>query len=125
MKQSLSDEAGAGSLLQVEVAFATPEKQVILKLQVPPGTTVAEAIDASGVRHQFAGIEAQPVVGIFSRKVPLDCKLADGDRVEIYRPLLIDPKQSRRQRVEQQRVERQRAGQQRFGPAGVRGKKHH
>jgi hypothetical protein len=100
-------------MLQVEVAYATPKKQVILKLQVLPGTTVAGAIEASLVRQQFAEIGLNPVVGIFSRKVSLDYQLASGDRVEIYRPLLADPKLARRQRVEQQRAEQQRVAQQR------------
>jgi len=119
-----SEDRMAG-MLQVEVAYATPGRQLILKLQVLPGTTVAEAIEASGLRQQFAEIGPHPVVGIFSCKVPLDYKLGGGDRVEIYRPLLIDPKLSRRQRVEQQRVEQQRAGQQRAEQARIRGKKHH
>jgi len=114
-----SEDRMAG-MLQVEVAYATPGRQLILKLQVLPGTTVAEAIEASGLRQQFAEIGPHPVVGIFSCKVPLDYKLGGGDRVEIYRPLLIDPKLSRRQKVEQQRAGRQRAEQ-----ARIRGKKHH
>lgn len=125
LKQPFRDGGGAGSLLQVEVAYATPEKQVILQLQVPPGTTVAEAIEASGVRQQFAEIDKQPVVGIFSYKVPLEHQIAGGDRVEIYRPLLLDPKLSRRLKVEQQRSEQKRAGQLRRGQPRVRGKKHH
>jgi len=109
--KSPSEDAVAAGGLAVEVAYATPVRQVILRLQVPPGTTVAEAIDASGVREQFAEIGAHPVVGIFSCKVALDHVLASGDRVEIYRPLLVDPKQSRRQRAELQRNSQQRSGQ--------------
>jgi len=116
----MEPEDHTADMLQVEVAYATPDRQLILKLQVPPGTSVAGAIEASGVRQQFAEIGPHPVVGIFSCKVPLDYQLAGGDRVEIYRPLLVDPKLSRRQRVEQQR-----AGQQRAQQARVSGKKHH
>ncbi len=109
MKQASSDDGGSIQLLPVEVAYATPAKQVILQLHVPPGTTVAEAIAASGVRQQFAEIDEQPVVGIFSCKVALDYKLASGDRVEIYRPLQVDAKQSRRLKAEQQRAEQKKA----------------
>jgi uncharacterized protein len=107
--QSPSADAVAGEALTVEVAYATPGRQVILRVQVPPGTTVAQAIDASGVRQRFTDIGAHPPVGIFSRKIALDHVLASGDRVEIYRPLLLDPKQSRRQKAELQRRSQQRS----------------
>jgi putative ubiquitin-RnfH superfamily antitoxin RatB of RatAB toxin-antitoxin module len=92
--------------LVVEVAYATPGLQLIMKVQIPPGTTVEQAIDASGIRGQFPQIEAQPVVGIFSRKVPLDHPLSAGDRVEIYRPLTADPKEARRQKAAQDKASR-------------------
>lgn len=90
----------AGEYLRVEVAYATPERQLLVSLRVAPGCTVAKAIEASGIREQFPGLEAQAgAVGIFSRKVALEERLRDGDRVEIYRPLLADPKEARRQRA--------------------------
>jgi len=91
-------------LMDVEVAYALPQKQVIAKVTVRQGTTVTEAIEASGIRQLFPGIEAQPVVGIFSRKVSLDHPLQDGDRVEIYRPLLADPKEVRRRKAEEHKA---------------------
>jgi len=91
-------------LMDVEVAYALPQKQVIAKVTVALGTTVAEAIEASGIRKLFPGIEAVPVVGIFSRKVSLDYLLQAGDRVEIYRPLLADPKEVRRRKAEEQKL---------------------
>jgi hypothetical protein len=88
------------STIRVEVAFATPGKQTLLSIEVPRDCTVAEAIDLSGIREEFPEIGMEPeAVGIFSRKVPLDHRLHDGDRVEIYRPLLADPKEMRRQRA--------------------------
>ena len=96
--------------LDVEVAYATPQRQLIVKLRVAPGTTVAGAIDASAIRGQFPEIEPLPVTGIFSRKVPLDHVLAGGDRVEIYRPLLADPKDARRAKVEVARAARKKHG---------------
>jgi len=86
----------------VEVAYATPERQEIVSVELPVGTSVAEAIQRSGLRNRFPGLEIDPAgVGIFSRKVPLDQVLEDGDRVEIYRPLLVDPRDSRRERAGQ------------------------
>jgi putative ubiquitin-RnfH superfamily antitoxin RatB of RatAB toxin-antitoxin module len=121
---SPSTDAVAGEALTIEVAYATPGRQVILRVQVPPGTTVAQAIDASGVRQRFADISAHPPVGIFSCKVALDHVLASGDRVEIYRPLLLDPKQSRRQKAELQRRSQQRPEQQRSDKQRSARKKH-
>lgn len=92
--------------LAVEVAYATPGRQLIVKLRLAPGATVAEAIEASALRGQFPEIEPQPVAGIFSKKVSLDHELSSGDRVEIYRPLLADPKEARRQKVAQERASR-------------------
>jgi putative ubiquitin-RnfH superfamily antitoxin RatB of RatAB toxin-antitoxin module len=90
--------------IRIELAFARPDKQLILSLAVTPGTTVAEAIEQSSIRKEFPEIEAEPAaVGIFSRKVPLDHVLRAGDRIEIYRPLIADPKEVRRQRARQLR----------------------
>ncbi len=91
------------SLIPVEVAYATPARQAVLQIKVPSGCTVAEAIERSSIRGQFPDIRIDPdAVGIFSRKVPLDHVLQAGDRVEIYRPLLADPKETRRRRAGKQ-----------------------
>ena len=88
------------SRIDVEVAYATPEKQRIVALAVEDGCTVKEAIERSSIREEFPGLEVNPgAVGIFSRKVSLDHRLRNGDRVEIYRPLIADPKESRRARA--------------------------
>ncbi len=84
----------------VEVAYASPRKQLILRLDVPEGCTVGEAIERSEIRRHFPELEVDPsAVGIFSRKVSLQKVLRQGDRVEIYRPLIADPKEVRRQRA--------------------------
>jgi putative ubiquitin-RnfH superfamily antitoxin RatB of RatAB toxin-antitoxin module len=86
--------------MEIVVAYATPEKQVLIRIEAPPGCTVAEAIDLSGVRTEFPDIEINPLaLGIFSRKVSPGYVLSDGDRVEIYRPLIADPKEMRKQRA--------------------------
>ena len=86
--------------IRVEVVYATPEKQSLFRLNVPPGCTAAEAIDRSGIRDAFPGMVVNPKnIGVFSRKVSPDYLLADGDRVEIYRPLIADPKEQRKKRA--------------------------
>lgn len=86
--------------LHIEVAYALPKQQVLLQLDVPPGTTVEAAIQQSGVLEKFPEIDlAQNKVGIFSKVVALDTPLRDRDRIEIYRPLIADPKEIRRQRA--------------------------
>ena len=89
--------------IPVEIAYATPEKQVILSLTVSPGTTVEQAIEQSAIREEFPDMKKQPAgVGIFSRKVALDHVLREGDRIEIYRPLIADPKEVRRERAKKE-----------------------
>lgn len=88
--------------IAVEVAYALPGVQRIYALQVPAGATVREAIEQCGVLREFAGIDLhRQKVGIFGKVVKLDQMLRAGDRVEIYRPLIADPKQARRQRAAQ------------------------
>ena len=91
--------------LELEVAYATPEKQLIISLQVPKGLSVSEVIELSEIRLSFPEIEANPTVGIFSHKVPLDYQPSTGERIEIYRPLIADPKEIRRQKAELEREE--------------------
>lgn len=95
------DKSGAESrTIVVEVACATAKKQVVLRVELPAGGTVAEAIERSGIRAQFPGLIVDPAaVGIFSRKTDMEQALRAGDRVEIYRPLIADPKEVRRQRA--------------------------
>jgi len=97
--------------LNVEVAYARPDTQVIKTLLVDPATQVRTAIELSGVLEQFPEIHLDEVkVGIFSKVVPLDQVLREGDRVEIYRPLIADPKEVRRQRAAQGKSMRKGAG---------------
>lgn len=88
-------------VIGIELAYALPTQQVLLKLEVPGGATVEDAIRNSGVLVQFPEIDlvSKNKVGIFSKLVPLDTVLRDKDRVEIYRPLIADPKEIRRQRA--------------------------
>ena len=87
-------------MINIEVAWGDPEKQVLLALEVESGTTLIEAIELSGIREQVAQLEIDPGrLGIFSRKKPPEFVLREGDRVEIYRPLTADPKEIRRKRA--------------------------
>ncbi|AOE49272.1 RnfH family protein [Kangiella sediminilitoris] len=92
--------------LHVEVAYALPDKQTILQLEIDPNITVREAIHQSGILEQYPEIDLNiQKVGIFSKLAKLDDYLHDGDRIEIYRPLLIDPKEVRKQRAEKAKQE--------------------
>ena len=88
------------ALIEVEVAYATPEQQVILALKMPEGTTVEQAIHASGLLSRFPEIDGTDLkAGIFGVVCKLDQPVKQADRVEIYRPLIHDPKEARRQRA--------------------------
>lgn len=84
--------------LTVEVAYATPEQQLIVPVEVPVGTTAAEAVRLSGIEEHFPEIDLElNRIGIFGKKIKGDRELLAGDRVEIYRPLKADPKVVRRE----------------------------
>lgn len=90
------------TLIHVEVVFATPTKQQIVALQVAAGTSVREAALKSGLDAQFEGLDlAKANLGVFGKAVakPEETAVSDGDRVEIYRPLIADPKEVRKQRA--------------------------
>jgi putative ubiquitin-RnfH superfamily antitoxin RatB of RatAB toxin-antitoxin module len=87
--------------LQVQVCYATPERQILLDLSVPEGTSLQDAITQSGILSQAPEIDlGLSRVGIFGKLRALDTVLRAQDRIEIYRPLIADPKESRRKRAE-------------------------
>ena len=84
----------------VEVAYALPEEQVIISIKVPTIFNVQQAIEKSGIQKKFPSIDlSKNKVGIFGKKTKLDHPLNDRDRIEIYRPLILDPKEMRRKRA--------------------------
>ena len=90
--------------MRVEVAHATPDRQVVLDVVVPEGCTLEDAIDRSGIRGAFPDLVVDfGAVGIFGRKVEPGQVLRAGERVEIYRPLIADPREARRRRAEQKK----------------------
>jgi putative ubiquitin-RnfH superfamily antitoxin RatB of RatAB toxin-antitoxin module len=79
--------------MKVGIAYAIPKHQVWLTVDVPEGATLRDAVERSGILQQFPEIDLEhQKVGVFGKLVALDSKLEDGDRVEIYRPLVADPK---------------------------------
>ena len=96
LKESMVDS------IKIEVAYALPDKQKILRLSVPQGSTVYEGAKRSGIDQFFPSIDFDTAdMGIFGKAVknPKQELLREGDRIEIYRPLLIDPKQARMNRA--------------------------
>ena len=89
----------AETLLDIEVVYALPDEQALVALSVPRGTTAGEAVERSGLAARFPEIAVGAKLGVFGKVVAPDTPLASGDRVEIYRPLLADPKQARRGRA--------------------------
>ena len=88
--------------IQIEVAYARPDQQLLLPVRVAAGSTVAQVIEASGVLAKFPEIDlAQNKVGIFGKLTKLDTVVRERDRIEIYRALIADPKEVRRQRAEE------------------------
>ena len=90
--------------LSIEVCYALANEQALIAVDLPEGATLQQAIDASGILQRYPQIDlGKQKVGVFGKLKPLDTVLADHDRVEIYRPLLVDPKLSRQRRVEKTR----------------------
>lgn len=86
--------------LAVEVAYADAERQDLVSVILRPGATVRDAIDESAIAEAFPEVDLSIMsVGIWGRVVSRDHELADGDRVEIYRPLAVDPREARRRRA--------------------------
>ena len=90
--------------LSIEVCYALANEQTLIAVELPEGATVQQALDTSGILQRYPQIDlGTQKVGVFGKLKPLDAVLADHDRVEIYRPLLVDPKLSRQRRVEKTR----------------------
>ncbi|MDD2761769.1 MAG: RnfH family protein [Methylomonas sp.] len=87
--------------MRVEVAYAAADRQAIIEIELPLGSTVEQAIQASGILEQFSEIDCtRQKVGIFSQVCKLQQTIQDGDRIEIYRPLIQNPMDARRKRAE-------------------------
>lgn len=99
------------SEMLVEVAYALPQQQVIIPVKVSEGATAEQAVQASGILKKFPEIDlAQNKLGIFGKLTKNDTVLRERDRVEIYRPLIADPKEVRRQRAAEGKVMKKGGG---------------
>lgn len=111
----MANEAG---LLRISVCHAGPASVWQRALALPAGSTVGDAVAACGFAAAFPGQDAWAMgVGVFGKLCQADTLLANGDRIEIYRPLAFDPKVSRRRRAEHRRAKAARLGRER--PAGL------
>ena len=87
--------------ITVEIAYALPEQQLIITIQIPERSSIENAIQTSGILQRFPEIDLNMnKVGIFGKLAKLETSLRDMDRIEIYRPLIVDPKAVRRNRAE-------------------------
>ncbi len=103
----MSEETlGDASAIRIEVAYADEQVQLLRVARVPARATVRQAIDASKILEALPRAFVLTQVGIFSRIVSLDEEVGEGDRVELYRPLKLDPKEARRQRAAARRPQR-------------------
>lgn len=99
-------------VMRVEVAYARLEKQELFSVTLPFGATVRDAVEAAGVLAKYAEIDlAKNKLGVFGKLVKPDTLLRDHDRVEIYRPLIADPKEVRRQRAAEGKQMKKGAGE--------------
>lgn len=103
-----SSDAGT---IHVEVLFALPQRQELIRLELPAGSTVQQAVEASGLLRKYPEIDlSQNKLGIYAKLCKAETGLRDRDRVEIYRPLLADPKEIRRQRAAEGKTMKKGAG---------------
>ncbi len=95
---------GETGAIRVEVVYALPGEQALVALEMPAGATVGDAIEASRLVQRFPDIDpARCKAGIFGRVTSIGTVLQEGDRVEIYRPLIAEPKEARRRRAGRKR----------------------
>ena len=98
--------------LSIEVVYALPRKQELVQLTLPAGCTVQQAIEASGLKLKYPEIDlVKNKVGVFGKLTKLDTPLRDRDRVEIYRPLIADPKEVRKKRAEEGKAMKKGGGE--------------
>ena len=99
-------------LIQIEVCYPLATKQEVVSLKVPAGTTVQAAIEASGLLAKYPEIDLKKnKLGIWNKLAKVDAVLRDKDRVEIYRPLIADPKEVRKQRAAEGKIMKKGAGE--------------
>jgi putative ubiquitin-RnfH superfamily antitoxin RatB of RatAB toxin-antitoxin module len=97
--------------IQLEITYAKPDRQEIVSLKLPEGSTIQQAIEASGLLQRHPEIDlAKAKVGIYGKLSRMDTVVRERDRVEIYRPLIADPKEVRKQRAAEGKVMKKGGG---------------
>lgn len=97
--------------MKIEVVYALPHKAELVRLDLPEGATVAQAVEASGLQQKYPDIDLKKnKFGIYAKLAKADAVLRDKDRIEIYRPLIADPKEVRKQRAAEGKVMKKGAG---------------
>jgi len=98
--------------INIEVVYALPMEQTLLKQSVPVGTTVMEGVKLCGILEKYPEIDLNTnKLGIFGKLTKADTVLRDKDRIEIYRPLIADPKEVRRKRAEEGKIMKKGGGE--------------
>ncbi|MCX7155299.1 MAG: RnfH family protein [Rhodocyclales bacterium] len=98
--------------IHVEVVYATPERQEVIGISLPEGSTAGQAIEASGLLAKHPEIDlTKNKLGIYAKLAKIDTALRDRDRVEIYRPLIADPKEVRKQRAAEGKAMKKGSGE--------------
>jgi putative ubiquitin-RnfH superfamily antitoxin RatB of RatAB toxin-antitoxin module len=104
-------EINMAEMINVEVCYALPEKAQLVSVKLPSGATLQQALEASGLLQKHPEIDLKKnKFGIFAKLSKVDSVLRDKDRVEIYRPLIADPKEVRKQRAAEGKVMKKGAG---------------
>ncbi|MEN9880574.1 MAG: hypothetical protein RIQ55_1220 [Pseudomonadota bacterium] len=106
--------------MKIEVIYALPERQELITLDLPEGSTVQQAVETSGLLQKYPDIEpgGRNKLGVFAKLVKPDTVLRERDRVEIYRPLIADPKEVRRQKAAEGKVMKRGAAELNAGESG-------
>ena len=105
----MAESMNKDTTIRVEVAYALPHKQALLEIQVQEGTTALQAAQQSGIANKFDGVDLDSAtLGIFGQIDAPTQVLRDGDRVEVYRPLIADPKEVRKARAERAKERRKK-----------------
>ena len=100
------------AMIRVEVVYALPQRQELVEVKLPEGATVRQAVEASGLLEKYPDIELdrRNKLGIYAKLVKADSEVRDRDRVEIYRPLIADPKAVRKKRADEGKVMKKGGG---------------
>jgi uncharacterized protein len=97
--------------IQIEITYAKPDRQDVVRLKLPEGSTIQQAIEASGLVQRYPEIDlTKTKVGIYGKLSRMDTVVRERDRVEIYRPLIADPKEVRKQRAAEGKVMKKGGG---------------